>query len=198
LTNNKERLREFIKEHGIVFKHVKLSSNIESDYYYDLKSIAFNPHGVNLLGDLLLEEVRKYHAKSVGGLEMGAIPLASAIAIKSIDKYDDGINPFVIRKNPKLHGLEKKIEGEVKAPVVIVDDVVTSGNSIYDAITAVIDVTKFSVEGVVCVIDREEERITNVLKEKHIKYSALFRHSEFKPFIEERLRNNQQNQKSSI
>jgi orotate phosphoribosyltransferase len=194
LTDNKERLREFIKEHGIIFKHVKLSSNIESDYYYDLKSIAFNPHGVNLLGDLLLEEVSKYHAKSVGGLEMGAIPLASAIAIKSIDKYDDGINSFVIRKNPKIHGLEKKIEGDVKAPVVIVDDVVTSGNSIMDAVTAVID-KGFNVAGVVCVIDREEEGITNVLKEKHIKYSPLFTHSEFKPFIEERLKKNQHNQK---
>jgi orotate phosphoribosyltransferase len=194
LTDNKERLREFIKEHGIIFKHVKLSSNIESDYYYDLKSIAFNPHGVNLLGDLLLEEVSKYHAKSVGGLEMGAIPLASAIAIKSIDKYDDGINSFVIRKNPKIHGLEKKIEGDVKAPVVIVDDVVTSGNSIMDAVTAVID-KGFNVAGVVCVIDREEEGITNVLKEKHIKYSPLFIHSEFKPFIEERLKKNQHNQK---
>ncbi|MFL6442128.1 MAG: hypothetical protein ACJ702_09245 [Nitrososphaeraceae archaeon] len=50
-------------------------------------------------------------------------------------------------------------------------------------------------EGVVCVIDREEEGIMNVLKEKHIEYSALFRHSEFKPFIEEKLRKNQQNLK---
>ena len=195
MIDKRERLMQFVKEYGIVFDRVKLSSNIESDYYYDLKSVAFNPYGIDLLGDLLLEEVAKYNPKSVGGLEMGAIPLATAIAIKSVDRYDDGINPFVIRKNPKLHGLEKKIEGEVKAPVVIVDDVVTSGKSIYDAIKAVIDVTKLSVEGVVCVIDREEEGITNVLKEKHIEYSALFRHSEFKPFIEEKLRKNQQNLK---
>ena len=183
-------------QYGIVFKHVKLSSNIESDYYYDLKSIAFNPHGVNLLGDLLLEEVSKYHAKSVGGLEMGAIPLALAIAIKSISKYDDGINSFVIRKNPKIHGLEKKIEGDIKAPVVIVDDVITSGNSVMDAVTAVVD-KGFNVAGVVCVIDREEGGITNVLKEKHIKYSALFTHSDFKPFIEERLKKNQSTERKS-
>jgi orotate phosphoribosyltransferase len=88
------------------------------------------------------------------------------------------IKSFIVRKNPKKHGLEKKIEGEIEPPIVVVDDVITSGNSVLDAVTAVV----------------EEDGITNVLKERRIKYSSLFTHLDFKSFIEERLRENQHNQ----
>ena len=126
---------------------------------------------------------------------MGAVPLATAIAMKSTmsGRYDVGIKSFIVRKNPKKHGLEKKIEGEIEPPIVV-DDVVTSGNSVMDAVTAVIE-EGFNVAHAVCVIDKEEEGITNVLKERRIKYSSLFTHSDFKSFIEERLKKNQQNQK---
>jgi orotate phosphoribosyltransferase len=187
---------DFIKEHGIVFNHVTLSSTKESEYYYDLRRVSLHPDGAHLLADLLLEEVAKYSPKSVGGLELGAVPLATAIAMKSTmnGRLGVGIKSFIVRKNPKKHGLEKKIEGEIEPPIVVVDDVVTSGNSVMDAVTAV---TKagFNVAYVVCVIDREEEGITNVLKENRIEYSSLFTHSDFKSFIEERLKKNQQNQK---
>jgi orotate phosphoribosyltransferase len=187
---------DFIKKHGISFNHVTLSSNKESEYYYDLRRVALHPNGAHLLADLLLEEVDRYSPKSVGGLELAAVPLATAITMKSTmnGRHGVGIKSFIVRKNPKKHGLQKKIEGEIESPIVIVDDVVTSGNSVMDAVTAVIE-EGFNVAHVVCVIDREEEGITNVLKEKHIKYSSLFTHSDFKPFIEERLRKNQQNQK---
>ena len=128
-------------------------------------------------------------------MELGAVPLATAIAMKSTmsGRYDVGIKSFIVRKNPKKHGLEKKIEGEIEPPIVV-DDVVTSGNSVMDAVTAVIE-EGFNVAHAVCVIDKEEEGITNVLKERRIKYSSLFTHSDFKSFIEERLKKNQQNQK---
>jgi orotate phosphoribosyltransferase len=183
------RLKELIRNYGIVFRHVKLSSNKETDYYYDIKRLAFNPKGIHLLGDLLLTEVAKYHPKSIGGLEIGAAPLTTSIILKSTEgwKYRNGLNGFLVRKNPKKHGLEKKVEGILDSPVVVVDDVVTSGQSIKDAIDAVND-EGFSVNGVVCVIDREEEGTVNVLKENNIRYSALFQHSEFKAFIEERIK----------
>jgi orotate phosphoribosyltransferase len=183
------RLKEFIRKYGIVFRHVKLSSDKETDYYYDIKKVAFHPKGIHLLGDLLLTEISKYRPRSVGGLEIGAAPLITSVIIKSTIDWKDrnGLNGFLIRKNPKKHGLEKKIEGILESPVVIVDDVVTSGQSIKDAIDAV-NAEGFSVKGVVCVIDREEEGTVNVLKQNNIRYSALFQHSEFKPFIEEQLR----------
>ena len=188
---------DFIREHGIVFRHVTLSSNKESEYYYDLKRVVLHPDGAHLLADLLLEEIAKYSPKSVGGLELGAVPLVTAIAMKSTmnGRSGVGIKSFIVRKNPKKHGLEKKIEGEIEPPIVVVDDVITSGNSVLDAVTAVVE-EGFNVAHTVCVIDREEDGITNVLKERRIKYSSLFTHLYFKSFIEERLRENQHNQEA--
>ena len=191
-------LMDFIKRRGIVFKPVQLFSGIKSEYYYDIKSIEFQPEGIHLLGELLLREVVKYGAKSVGGMEMGAVPLATAISLTSTmnGKYAKGLNVFIIRKGTKHYGLEKKIEGNMVSPAVIIDDVITSGKSIMDTIEAV---TKVGVtpRAVVCVIDREEEGTPNLLKQNNIKYSSLFRHSEFKSFIEEKLREKRQN-KSQI
>jgi orotate phosphoribosyltransferase len=91
---------DFIKEYRIVFRHVVLSSNKESDYYYDLKRVALHPYGAHLSADLLLEEIAKYSPKSVGGLELGAVPLVTAIAIKSTmsGRSGVGIKSFIVRK----------------------------------------------------------------------------------------------------
>jgi orotate phosphoribosyltransferase len=194
VSNSKKlRLMEFIKRQGIVFEHVKLSSNLETDYYYDIKRVALHPKGIDLLAELLLEEIAKYEPKSVGGLEMGAIPLATAVMLKStwVGKYKTGLNSFFVRKNPKTHGLEKKIEGKLIPPAVIVDDVITSGQSVIDAINAVNN-QGYNVKAVVCVIDREEKGIPNILKQRKIKYSSIFKHSDFKSFIERELRKKQQ------
>lgn len=196
--NNKLVLMDLIKEKGIVFKHVKLFSKIESEYYYDIKNVEFQPEGIHLLGELLLGEIVRYDAKSVGGLEMGAVSLATAVIMKSTlsGKYDVGLNGFFIRKETKQYGLEKRIEGNRKPPVVLVDDVLTSGKSIMSAIEAV-NKEGYSIKGVVFVIDREEgteDGKPNLLKQNSITYSSLFKHSDFKLFIEERLRK-KQNQK---
>lgn len=196
IRGKRPRLMEFIRKNGIIFRHVKLSSNKETDYYYDIKKVAYHPKAIHLLAELLLEEIAIHRPRSVGGLEMGAVPLTTSVLIKSTmdGKYRKGLNGFFIRKNPKLHGLENKIEGILEPPIVIVDDVVTSGQSVKDAIDAV-NKAGYSVKGVVCVIDREEEGTLNVLKENNIRYSSLFKHSDFKSFIERRLEKKQQNQK---
>jgi len=193
--NDRKRLalKNLIKEKGIVFRHVKLSSKIESDYYYDVKRVAFEPNGMHLLGELLLIEADRYGAKSVGGLEMGAVAIATAVVLRSTmdGRYGKGINGFFIRKEPKEYGLEKKIEGNVVPPVVVIDDVLTSGKSVVGAIKALTN-EGYSVQGVVVVIDREEEEQTpNELRQNNIKYSSVFKHSDFKPFIEEKLKKNQ-------
>ena len=101
-------------------------------------------------------------------------------------KYEKGLNGFFIRKEAKGYGLQKRIEGNMVSPVVIIDDVITSGKSVMDSIEAV-NAEEITPRGVVCVIDREEESTPNVLKQNNIKYSSLFKHSEFKPFIEQKL-----------
>ena len=80
MSNNAKRLKlmEFIKTHGIVFKHVQLFSKVETDYYYDLRKISLNPYGIDLIADLLLDEVRKFKANSVGGLARRSYPLGNS------------------------------------------------------------------------------------------------------------------------
>jgi orotate phosphoribosyltransferase len=184
----KRRLMEVIKENAIVFQDVQLLSKIKSPYYYDIKRIELQQEGMHLLSELLLTEIAKYGAKSVGGMEMGAVALVTAIVFKSTmdGKYTNGLSGFFVRKEAKNYGLQKKIEGNIIPPVVIVEDVITSGQSVMNSIEAV-NKEGVTPKGVVCVIDREEESTSNVLKENNINYSALFKHSEFKSFIEEKL-----------
>jgi orotate phosphoribosyltransferase len=83
--------------------------------------------------------------------------------------------------------LKKKIEGTLVEPVVIVDDVLTTGRSIMQAIEAVRNEGKKSVAGVICIIDREIDENLNLLKKNKIKYSPLFRNSEM-PYIERKMK----------
>jgi orotate phosphoribosyltransferase len=185
----RHRLVEVIKENAIVFQEVQLFSKIKSPYYYDIKCIELQQEGMHLLSELLLTEIAKYGAKSVGGMEMGAVALVTAVVFKSTmdGKYNTGLSGFFVRKESKNYGLQKRIEGNLVPPVVIVDDVITSGQSVMNSIEAV-NKEGVTPKGVVCVVDREEESTSNMLKENNIKYSALFKHSEFKSFIEQKLK----------
>ena len=184
----RRRLMEIIQENAIVFQDVQLFSKIKSQYYYDIKRISLQKEGANLLAEMLLTEIYKYGPKSIGGIEMGAVALVTAVVLKSTmdGKYEKGLNGFFIRKEAKGYGLQKRIEGNMIAPVVIVDDVITSGESVMKSIDAV-NAERVTPKGVVCAIDREETGTSNVLKQNNIKYSSVFRHSEFKPFIEQKL-----------
>jgi orotate phosphoribosyltransferase len=184
---NYEQLVEIIKNNGIVFQRITLTSNIQSDFYYDLKKILHDQESLHLIAGSLLEQAIKYNVKSIGGLELGSIPLTTAVLMLAWDK---GVNltGFTVRKNVKKHGLQKKIEGIVREPIMILEDVITSGKSVANAVDALLQ-EGYRVNSVVCVLDRQEESITNVLKQRDISYISLFEHSEFKPYIEERLRN---------
>lgn len=185
----KLRLKQLIQERCIkvLDRSVTLSSGETTYYYYDIKGL-FDGEGLNLLGDLMLTEVSKFNPKSIGGLEVGAIPLIAVIVALDYANYANyanrtGASGFYVRKTIKEHGLQKKIEGNLQDPVVIVEDVMTTGNSIRMAINAVKD-EGASVSGVVCVIDRQDPR--NVIKDQ-IECSSLFTHSEFEKFIERKL-----------
>ena len=165
---------------------IMLSSGITSLYYYDLRKVTFDPTGISLIGDLLYDEISLLGAKSVGGPEIAAIPIITAILIKGASERE--LKGFVVRKQAKDHGLKHMIEGDLKEPVVMVDDVLTTGASLNRAIEAVMK-KGFSVNHVFCILDRQEN---NELKNSHYKIKSLFKHSDFKPFIDaeiERQRN---------
>jgi orotate phosphoribosyltransferase len=178
---------EIIKRNGIVVSSqpLTLSSGEKSCYYYDLKMVLADPVGATLVGKLLYDIiVREFGAKSVGGLEMGAIPISTAIIIGSIRRSSsEGVKQFIVRRNVKSHGSGKRVEGYLVNPVVVVDDVMTKGNSVLLAIEAIRN-EGYSTAGVVLVIDREVPH--NSVKEE-VKCVSIFNHSDFKEYIDEKL-----------
>lgn len=182
-----ERLKEIIKERGIVIKDVTLSSNRKSKFYYDIKTIVNEPEGAALIGELMLDRILKVEPKtlSVGGLESGAIAISSSIVCSChYSSLPNSLSGFFVRKSVKTYGLEKMIEGIVKEPVAVVDDVVTTGKSVLDAVSALRNQALYNVN-IFCVIDRQVEN--NLLDQNNVKFYSLFRHSDFSDYIDSRL-----------
>jgi orotate phosphoribosyltransferase len=132
----------------------KLASGRTSDYYIDCRTTTLDARGAKLTGEVLLEEIHKHgwNVQAIGGLTMGADPLAVAVAVVS-----GNIHAFLVRKAEKQHGTGQRIEGfrEKNARVVIVDDVCTTGSSTIQAIEAAREFG-FEVVGAMCLVEREE------------------------------------------
>jgi orotate phosphoribosyltransferase len=181
----REQLKGIIQNDGIIFREVTLSSNTKSDFYYDIKTVVNTAPGVVLIGELVLNMIVKEFpgTESVGGLESGAIPVSTAIVYYG-NQLAEGhkLSGFFVRKQAKKYGLEKMIEGKPKTPMVVVDDVVTTGQSVIDAVDALRE-AGYSPSGIISVIDREDDRKREELKSGVLKYRSLFKHSEFEAFI---------------
>lgn len=131
-------LAEQLKAKSLKFGNFTLASGRTSSYYIDGRLTSFDPKGAALIAEAVLKEIEGLPVDAVGGMDMGATPIVGAIACRS---YLAGkpMPTFVVRKEVKAHGTQKKIEGPIpQAPckVVIIDDVVTSGDSIIKAIDA--------------------------------------------------------------
>ena len=182
-----ERLKEIIKERVIVIKDVTLSSNRKSKFYYDIKTIVNEPEGAALIGELMLDRILKVEPKtlSVGGLESGAIAISSSIVCSChYSSLPNSLSGFFVRKSFKTYGLEKMIEGIVNEPVAVVDDVITTGKSVLDAVSALRNHGISNIH-IFCVIDRQAEE--NLLEHNNIQYHSLFRHSDFSHYIDSKI-----------
>ena len=136
-----------------------LASGAKSSEYVDGKLTTCFAHAMPLIGRVFLRKIRElnWEPRAVGGLTVGADPIAFAIARESLD-MPPAINSFIVRKTPKEHGRHKFIEG-VEDPrgcqVVIIDDVCTKGGSTGQAIEKAQE-AGMRVVGVVCLVDREQ------------------------------------------
>src|SRR4030043_548936 len=155
----KNRLIELIIEKAFRYSEepvFKLVSGRISNYYFDCKAVTLHPEGIYLIGNLLFDLVKDLDVKGIGGLTLGADPIAYAVAYTSYLKGKP-VEVFVVRKTPKSHGTMHWIEGNIKKgdKVVIVDDVITTGKSTIEAITrskeAGLEIVK-----VIALIDRQE------------------------------------------
>lgn len=194
--NNKKILENLIKQKAILIsdydKPFKLSGGEFSNYYYNSKNCILDPEGLDIISDLLLKKVRKFKVKSVGGLETGSIPLATAICLKSSLTESDPLSAFFVRKEPKKHGPQSDgpfafFEGNPLSPIVIVDDVITTGKSVINKTLDRIKELGMEVSGIICIIDREQGA-EELFKENNIEFHALFRHSvDFKKYIDNKI-----------
>jgi orotate phosphoribosyltransferase len=142
-----------LREHALVIGEVILSSGQKAQYYVDAKRALLRPHAFRAVGGLIAAEAQARGASAVGGMTMGADPLASA-AIGA--DAGEGLIAFFVRKEKKEHGLQRWIEGPVLEPgtrCLVVEDVVTTGGSTVRAIERILE-EGHEIAGVVSVVDR--------------------------------------------
>jgi orotate phosphoribosyltransferase len=160
---SRQRLLELFKERAVKFGKFTLASGKESTYYINSKKALFNSEAVALLGEALWDLTHDLQIQAIGGLEVGAIPMATA-AVFSYHLHSRPLEGFFVRKQAKAHGSQELVEGVLpsRARVAVVDDVLTTAGSVVQAIEAV-EKAGAEVVAVVCIVDRLEgarERLT--------------------------------------
>jgi orotate phosphoribosyltransferase len=135
--SSRERLLELIKAKAIVHGRVILSSGAEADYYIDLRRITLDGEAAPLVGEVMNELTSGLDIDAVGGLTLGADPVATAMLHASA-AAGRRLDAFVVRKSGKAHGLQQRIEGpSIKGRrVLIVEDTTTTGASPMEAVAA--------------------------------------------------------------
>lgn len=158
---DKARLIELLRDLSYQRRHVVLSSGRESDFYVDGKQTTLNAEGAAIIGRMVLQILRgsALRIAGVGGLSIGADPIATATSVMSTLDGGPAIHAFYVRKDAKTHGTRQSVEGLRNLPtgsrVAIVEDTSTTGAS---ALTAVERAREAGLEVamVVTVVDREE------------------------------------------
>jgi orotate phosphoribosyltransferase len=142
---------------ALIFEPTVLASGAKSSFYFDGRLVALSAAGASCLARYLLAHIPADEYDAIGGLVMGAVPIAAAVACAS---FEVGMpkSAFFVRKEAKTHGRGRRIEGPLAAGsrVVIVDDVATSGASIMDAVRAVEAEKSCVVTRVVAIVDRQQ------------------------------------------
>jgi len=154
-----EELTEIIRKKSLRVGEFVLSSGKKASYYLDCRMTTLDPRGALLIARLLLRKIRELNlrADALGGLTLGADPIAAAVAVVS-EIEGSPIHAFIVRKEAKGHGMQRFIEGWDGASgstVFIVDDVCTTGDSILKACEKV-EEAGYRVAATFCVVDREE------------------------------------------
>lgn len=149
--SDREELLQLIKDLAVVHGRVTLSSGREADYYVDLRRVTLHRSAAPLIGRVMLDLTSDWSYDAVGGLTLGADPVAAAMLHASNGRLD----AFVVRKSEKQHGLQRRIEGpDVSGRrVLAVEDTSTTGGSVLTAVST-LRAAQASVVGVAVIVDR--------------------------------------------
>ncbi len=177
----RSELMQIIRELSYEQREVTLASGRKSDFYFDGKQTTLHPRGAELVGKAFFAAIAEFgdDVAGVGGLTMGADPIATATAVISA-QAGKPIPAFIIRKEPKGHGTGQWLEGRKNfapgARVVIVEDVVTTGGSSMKAIERARS-EGLEVLGVVTLVDREEGG-REFFAQQNVPFRAIFTKSQ--------------------
>ena len=180
-TGLRDELRELVAVRAFTYGNFTLTSGRSSDYYVDGKQVTLDGRGLYLVARLALEHCRAHDIDAIGGLTLGADPIAAAVAALSGDSPHP-LTAFIVRKEVKAHGTGRAIEGPDLQPgtrILLVDDTLTTGGTFLQAREAVA-ATGATIVGALCVVDREEGG-REALETAGISLHALFQRHEFSP-----------------
>lgn len=137
MTQAQELLDLALQLGAIKYGDFTLSSGGKSTYYFDGRVLTLHSMGARLVGELLVPIVRRSGAQAIGGLTLGADPIVTSVALTSALDGGMPISAFIVRKEEKGHGMQQLVEGPLRVGnVAIVDDVCTTGGSLFHAIAA--------------------------------------------------------------
>jgi orotate phosphoribosyltransferase len=166
----RERLLAELRTHALVIGEVVLTSGATARYLVDAKRAILLPEGFRALSELVAAQAREWGATAVGGMTMGADPIACAALSGGAD-----VKAFFVRKEAKTHGLSRRIEGPPLQPAdrcMLVEDVVTTGGSTLRALDAIRD-EGHEVCGVLAICDRLAGGAEAISQAAGVPYVAL-------------------------
>ncbi|HLU32498.1 MAG TPA: orotate phosphoribosyltransferase [Natronosporangium sp.] len=151
---DRDELRRFIKDLAVVHGRVVLSSGRTADWYLDLRRITLHHAAAPLVGRVMRELTADWRYDAVGGLTLGADPVATAM-LHTAAARGEALDAFVVRKSDKVHGLGRRVEGPdvTGRRVLVVEDTSTTGGSVLSAVEALRSAGA-DVVGVAAVVDR--------------------------------------------
>jgi orotate phosphoribosyltransferase len=169
--NSRDKLKEEILTKAVVHGKVILSSGKEADYYVDLRRVTLDSVAAPLVGEVMLDLTKDLEFDAVGGLTLGADPVATAMMHVAASKGRN-LDSFVVRKAEKAHGLQRRIEGpDVKGRrVLAVEDTSTTGGSVMTAVEALKEAGAIVV-GVAVIVERGAAPL---IAENGLKYLAAY------------------------
>jgi orotate phosphoribosyltransferase len=168
--NASQRLLQELKEHALVIGEVTLTSGAIAQYLIDAKRAILLRPGFEALGELVAKQAEEWGATAVGGMTIGADPIACAALAGGAD-----VKAFFVRKEAKTHGLSRRIEGPVLTPedrCMLVEDVVTTGGSTIRALDAVRE-EGHEICGVLAICDRLAGGAEKIKEAAGVPYVAL-------------------------
>ena len=169
--SDREALRQQITDKAVVHGKVILSSGREADYYVDLRRVTLDAQAAPLIGRVMLDLTSDWDYDAVGGLTLGADPVGTAM-LHAAAARGDRVDAFVVRKEGKAHGLQRRIEGPDVAGrrVLAVEDTSTTGSSVMAAVDALREAGA-DVIGVAVIVDRGAG---DAVREAGLQYRAAY------------------------